>query len=81
MSDFWMFGLSRAVLELRAAGFSWAEADRLLRLRIRYERGQFRELTTENKRVHFVRWLVDHGRLTDQLDGTSPKARWQRPAA
>ena len=51
MSDFWMIGLSGAALYLRANGFSWSESDRLLRLKLRYERGEFRELTDENKRL------------------------------
>ena len=68
MSDFWMFGLSRAALWLRANGFSWLETDRLLRLQLRSDRGDFREVTDEYKRVAFAQWLVEHGRLTDRLD-------------
>ncbi len=64
MSDFWMIGLSGAALYLRANGFSWSESDRLLRLKLRHERGEFRELTDENKRLEFAHWhlrnLSDH---------------------
>ena len=34
-------------------------------LKLRYERGNFRELTHEQKRLFFVRWLVEHGRLSE----------------
>lgn len=47
MSDFWMIGLSGAALYLRANGFSWGESDRLLRLKLRYDRGEFRVMWTK----------------------------------
>lgn len=46
-------------------GFSPRQADRLVALKIRYERGAFRELTTAQKRLLFVRWLVRHNHLSD----------------
>ena len=39
MRDFWTIGLSGAALFLRTNGFSWPESDRLLQLKLRYERG------------------------------------------
>jgi len=81
MSDFWMIGLSGAALYLRANGFSWSESDRLLRLKLRHERGEFRELTDENKRLEFAHWLVQHGWLTDRLDGPAWDCGQERPAA
>lgn len=65
MRDFWSIGLSGAALYLRHNGFSWQEADRLLQLKLRYERGAFVEVTDEQKRAEFARWLVQHGNLSD----------------
>jgi len=81
MSDFWTFGLSGAALYLRANGFSWRETDRLLRLKVRCERGELQEVTDEQKRIEFAQWLVAHDRLTDRLDRWPGDARWQKPAA
>ena len=68
MTDFWSVGPTRAVLCLRALGFTPREAERLVALRMRYERGGFREVpetSQEQKRLRFARWLVRHGRLTE----------------
>ena len=67
MSDFWTLGPAGAALHLRARGYSWPEAERLVRLKLRYDRGQSRETTDELNRLHFATWLVDHGRLSDEL--------------
>jgi len=68
MRDLWSIGLSGAALFLRTNGFSWQEADRLLHLKLRYERGDFREKTDEQKRLEFAKWLVHHGRYSDELE-------------
>ena len=65
MLDFWAVGPSAAALSLRALGFSPREAERLVQLRQHSERGAFRELTDVQKRLLFVRWLVEHGRLSE----------------
>jgi hypothetical protein len=65
MTDFWTVGPTRAALGLRALGFTPREAARLVALKVRHERGGFRELTQQQKRLLFARWLVEHGRLTD----------------
>jgi hypothetical protein len=44
--------------------FSTREIQRLIALRDRAERGDFRELSQEHKRLLFVRWLVENGRLS-----------------
>ena len=62
--DFWTVGPTAAALGLRTRGFSPQEAERLVRLKIRYERGEFRELT-DHSRWAFTRWLIQHGRLSD----------------
>ena len=65
MTDFWTVGPTRAAVCLRALGFTPQEAERLVTLKLRYERGGFREVTQEQKRLRFARWLVRHGRLTE----------------
>ena len=64
----WSVGASAAALALRGQGFSPREADRLVTLRQRYERGEFREVTDSQKRLEFARWLVQHGKLTDYME-------------
>ena len=66
MPDVWTFGPTAAARALRAFGFSPRQADRLVALKIRYERGAFRELTTAQKRLLLVRWLVQHNHLSDE---------------
>lgn len=61
----WSVGASAAAHALRAQGYSPREADCLVALRQRRERGDFRELTSSQKRLEFARWLVEHRRLTD----------------
>jgi len=65
MTEFWTMGPTAAALGLRAQGFSPRQAERLVRLKLRCERGEFRELTDQQKRLLFARWLVEHGRLND----------------
>ena len=50
---------------LLVCGFSREEGEHLLALRLRYQAGAFRELTPGQNRLLFVRWLVEHGRLSD----------------
>ena len=65
MSDFWTVGPTVAMLGLRAIGFNAREAERLVSMKLRYLRGDFRQPTLEEKRLRFARWLVEHGRLSD----------------
>jgi hypothetical protein len=58
-------------------GFSAREADRLVALKLRYVRGEFPAPTLEVKRLHFVRWLVEHGRLSEAVP--NPQVDQQRP--
>jgi len=67
MPDVWTFGPTAAARALRAFGFSPREAERLVALKIRYARGAFRELTAAQKRLLFVRWLVEHGHLDEGM--------------
>ena len=64
MIDIWAIGPTAAALALRAQGFSAHEAERLVQLNIRYQRGEFRELTDQARWV-FVRWLIQRGWFSD----------------
>ena len=64
MIDIWTIGPTAAAVYLRRQGFTSQQAVRLVALRLRHDRGAFRELTDQD-RFRFVRWLVEHGRLTD----------------
>jgi hypothetical protein len=66
MIDFWTLGPTAAAFGLRAHGFAPREAERLVALKLRYERGEFRELT-DHDRLRFLRWLVEHGRFAGDL--------------
>lgn len=52
-------------LRLVVSGFSPTSAARLVALKRRSEQGAFREVTDEEKRLEFGRWLVEHGRLRE----------------
>jgi hypothetical protein len=62
-------GPAEAARRLRLCGFTPREAERLVALKARRERGEVDELTDEARRALFVRWLVEHGRFTDWPDG------------
>jgi hypothetical protein len=52
---------------LRKAGFTEAEMNRLSKLRRNLaEDGKYQDLV-DYRRLQFVRWLVNTGKLTDQL--------------
>lgn len=65
MNQFWTMGPTAAAFGLRMQGFAPREAERLVGLKLRYEHGDFRDLTETQKRLLFLRWLVAHGRVTD----------------
>lgn len=54
-------------IDLGALGFSRLEAQRLLGLKERFDRGQLHEVTREEQRLRFVRWLVDHEYLNEGM--------------
>ena len=62
MTNFWRFAPSAASMALRTMGFTPRQADRLVALKLRQLRGDL-ELTEEQKRLSFARWLVRHGRI------------------
>jgi hypothetical protein len=65
MPDLWTIEPTAAARALRARGFSPDEAERLVELKNQYNRGAFREISPAQKRQLFVRWLIEHGRLSD----------------
>jgi hypothetical protein len=77
VKDFWAFALL-ATLQLRRAGCSPDQIDRLAELRRRVREGEVSEFTLDTRRIRFVRWLIQHGRLSDALPagaGPSPTPR------
>ncbi len=52
---------------LREAGFTVLEIDRLAQLRRNYRVGELDQAHPNQARLEFVRWLVQNGRLTDQI--------------
>ena len=48
---------------LERVGFSHEQITRLLRIKERYQQGAYQETTPEQRRLKFVRWLYQHGRL------------------
>ena len=65
MIEIWRMGPIAAAVALRGLGFSSREANRLVDLRLRRERGELDDPTDVQKQLCFVRWLVQNGRLSD----------------
>ena len=74
MHDIWTIGPTAAAFRLRLCGFSPREAERLVALKLRHDLGEFRELTDDDRR-RFVRWLVEHGRLSEWPPEDEPPRR------
>ncbi len=51
------------VRNLEHVGFSSAQIASLLRIKALYQRGAYHEASPEYKRLAFVRWLYQQGRL------------------
>jgi len=51
------------IWNLEHVGFSSEEIASLFRLKELYQRGAYQEATPEFKRLAFVRWLYEQGRL------------------
>jgi hypothetical protein len=58
------------------SGFAPAELVRLAHLKGRYDRGDFRELTPEERRLRFARWLVAQGRVNEAVDARDRRAHF-----
>lgn len=65
MRDIWTIGPTATAILLQRQGFTPRQAERLVALKRRLTRTELDELTDEECRLRFVRWLVDHGRFTD----------------
>ncbi len=54
------------VARLLALGFSELEADRLVYMKDHVsEQVEYRELMEESRRLNFIRWLIEHDRLSN----------------
>jgi hypothetical protein len=51
------------VRNLEHVGFSSEQIASILRIKALYQRGAYHEATSEYKRLAFVRWLYQQGRL------------------
>jgi len=51
------------VRNLEHVGFSSEQIESLIRFKELYQRGAYHEATPEFKRLEFVRWLYEQGRL------------------
>jgi hypothetical protein len=52
---------------LRKIGFTFKESIRLIKWRNQYVRDKMDLSTAEYRRMEFARWLIAHGKLTDQI--------------
>jgi hypothetical protein len=64
------------VAELVQRGFSPRGARHFAQMRRRYEEGEFADLAGRIEHLKFVIWLVDIGRLTDDLPDEPPLQLW-----
>ena len=50
---------------LQASGFSESEAELLMHMKDHVaEQGEYREMVEEGRRLDFIRWLIDHDRMS-----------------
>jgi hypothetical protein len=52
---------------LRKGGFAEGEVKRLSRLRRDYNEQEKRQAAADHRRLEFIRWLVNTGKLSDQI--------------
>lgn len=54
---------------LYRAGFTWEDIERLVRFRRMYLMSEYEDdqAALDLSHLQFVRWLVEHGKLTEQL--------------
>ncbi len=57
------FPTMTVVRDLEHVGFSSEQVARLFRVKALYQQGAYHEATPEYKRMAFVRWLYQQGRL------------------
>jgi hypothetical protein len=54
------------VARLLSLGFSEVEADRLVYMKDHVsEQVEYREMMEESRRLNFIRWLIEHDRLSN----------------
>jgi hypothetical protein len=50
---------------LLSSGFSESEAERLIHMKDHMtEQSEYREMVEESRRLDFIRWLIDHDRMS-----------------
>ncbi len=50
---------------LLASGFSASEAEQLMHMKDHVaEQSEYREMVEESRRLNFIRWLIDHDRMS-----------------
>ena len=50
---------------LLASGFSESESEQLIHMKDHVaEQSEYREMVEESRRLNFIRWLVDHDRMS-----------------
>ncbi|GCE19961.1 hypothetical protein [Dictyobacter kobayashii] len=54
-----------AIAALRKAGFNHAEIERITRLRKQFVHNELDQSHNDHRRLEFMRWLFQKGRLTD----------------
>ncbi len=52
---------------LRKGGFAENEVIQLSKLRIDYNEKERRQAAADHRRLEFIRWLVNTGKLSDQI--------------
>lgn len=66
MADRYYTTHSSEIERLLAMGFDEAEADRLIYMKDHVaEHGEYQEMLAESRRLNFIRWLIEHDRLSN----------------
>lgn len=66
MADRYYTTNSSEIERLLAMGFNEAEADRLIYMKDHVsEHGEYQEMLAESRRLNFIRWLIEHDRLSN----------------
>ena len=54
---------SESIQQLQGQGFSQEQVDLLLRYRLQYEDGTYRDEPPEHRRLEFISWLYTTGKI------------------
>jgi len=64
--------------DLLYSEFTQAEIEQLIHIRSFHVEKAQKQMLAERRRLEFARWLVLHGRLTDELSTRQPKGSYPR---